>query len=72
VSITFRKHDPSLEAALHEKYKRGKVAQHRRELTTNNELTGKKRKPEASSYAEGDEFEGRVHGSTGGAGGAGS
>jgi alkylated DNA repair dioxygenase AlkB len=31
VSITFRKHDPSLEAALYEKYKRGKVAQHRRE-----------------------------------------
>jgi alkylated DNA repair dioxygenase AlkB len=116
VSITFRKHDPSLETALYEKYKRGKVAEHRRERAAEATLEAeeetlapgvaahidaaiaanriplarmrgeetevsdppsKKQKPDGTGGssvdrfllgAGDDEFDGRVYGSTGGAG----
>lgn len=100
VSITFRKHDPSLEAALLEKYERGKVAQHRRELAAKaaqeaelapeveavvdaavaaNHVPLARMRSEAADAPvppskkrkadDGfDEFDGRVYGSTGGAG----
>lgn len=52
VSITFRKHDPSVEAALLEKYERGKVAQHRRELAAANAAEEAELAPEVAAHVD--------------------